>query len=76
MPIVIGRKILPLMTRKNHHRFCLFERMVAVFQSSRRELTREVDNLGQMVTVATLLSPSFTAPNNSFLYVINVLLRI
>lgn len=76
MPIDIGRKILPLMAHKNHRSFCLFERMGTVFQSSRRELIREVENLGRMVTVATLVSKSFTALNNSFLYVINVLPRI
>lgn len=76
MPIDIGREILPLTARKNHRSFCLFERIRTVFNSSRLEVTYEDENFGQMVSVAISVSPSYTEPNNSFLYVINVLPRI
>lgn len=76
MPIDIGRKILPLVARKNHRSFCLFERIRAVFQSSRHGVTNEDENFGQMVSVAISVSSSCTEPNNGFLYAINVLPRI
>lgn len=39
-------------------------------------MTNEDDNLGENVTAATSVSSSFTAPNNDFLCLINVLPRI